>query len=66
MKRRRAGRPELPASEKRGQLLAFRVRADEAQRLRKAASASNLKLGAWLRKVALTAAGRPPKGDPGG
>jgi len=51
--RKRVGRPELKASEKRGETFRFMVTKEESAKIRAKAKAARLSLSEYLRRVAL-------------
>ena len=58
IRRRRGGRPPLPANEVRDERLEIRLRSDERLELDEAAERAGLSLSAWIRRVLLRAARR--------
>ncbi len=53
MAKKRVGRPELKASEKRGETFRFMVTKEESAKVRIRAKAARLTISEYLRKVAL-------------
>ena len=51
--RKRVGRPELKASEKRGETFRFMTTKEESAKIRAKAKAAGLSLSDYLRKLAL-------------
>ena len=50
MGKRPRGRPEIPAEERKGKLIACRVDADERAQLNRAAKQAGLRLSEWMRE----------------
>jgi len=50
------GRPELPRTKKKGEIIQFRMTPEERKRCEAAAKKTKDKLSAWIRKTLLEAA----------
>jgi len=50
------GRPKLPAAKRKGELIGFRVDADERQEIESAADSADQGLSDWCREAVLNAA----------
>ena len=53
MQRKRVGRPELKASERRGEAFRFMATKEESAKIRTRAKAAGVTISEYLRKVAL-------------